>query len=463
MRRFFLGALGLFAVLYLVAQGTVNRDRDPNKTYLRWMTDDNPARKLQVGGFMEMNPEYDLRVDWGLGADSTKLLVQCASGVGPDIIDLYSMDQMLVMKEAGILLDLTPYAAEMGFGPDNTYPAIRPRLVSDGKQYRYPCNVGANCVVFNKAVFDDHGVPYPTSDWTWDEFIETGRQLLENPSKSGKEHIALAHHFSELVCYDLIINFGGRLFTEDGLCSLLDSEEVIGAIQMFHDLMHEHHVLSTPTEAASMAAQGGWGVGGINFFSSGKAAMMIIGRWYLIQVPNFPEIAPTLGAAQLPHLPGRVSSVACAARAAGVNALSPNREHALKFLQYLASPEYGKIIVDGGDSLPPNPSLAQDGVMLVNDIVSDPAFHQPFVDAINTARALDVSGFIDMGQVQRWFLERVQKVENQVQAPREACEDMAREINLQIRQNLERREDLRERFERVTGKPYTPDWWTEYQ
>ncbi len=463
MRWFFFGALTLFLVLYLVAQGTVNRDRDPNKVYLRWMTDDNPSRKMQIAGFTKLHPNYDLRVDWGLGADSSKLLVQCASGVGPDIIDLYNMDQMLVMKEAGILLDLTPYAEKMGFGPESTYPAIRPRLMSDGKQYRYPCNVAANCVVFNKAVFDDHGVPYPTSDWTWEDFIETGRQLLENPSKSGKKHIVLAQSYSEGLCLDLLIGHGGRLFTENGLCSRLNAPEAIASVQLFDDLMHKYHILPTPTETASLAAQGGWGTGDINIFSSGRAAMMMIGRWYIIQVPNFPEIAQTLGAVQFPHFPGRISRVSCAARAAGINVFSPHREEALKFLQYLASPEYGKIIVDGGDSLPPNPALAQDGETLANEIVPDPAFHQPFVDAINTARALDVSDFIDMGLMKRWFSERIQKVANQIQSPRDACEDMAREINLQIRQNLERREDLRERFERVTGEPYTPDWWKKYQ
>ena len=35
---------------------------------------------------------------------------------------------------------------------------------------------------------------------------------------------------------------------------------------------------------------------------------------------------------------------------------------------------------------------------------------------------------------------------------------LAKEINRQIRINLERRPDLRRRFTKVTGLDYTPDW-----
>src|SRR5262249_20767256 len=130
---------------------------------------------------------------------------------------------------------------------------------------------------------------------------------------------------------------------------------------------------------------------------------------------------------------------------------------------YLASPAYGRVIVEDGDSLPPNPNLARTGKDLVDDIVPDPAFHQPFIDAIRSARPLDVSRFVDSGLVARWLQEHIEKVENQVLPPAAAMRSLARDINALIRLNLERRPDLQRRYRKLTGRPYTPDWWRQYQ
>ena len=39
--------------------------------------------------------------------------------------------------KAGLLLDLTPYAETMGFGPDKPYPSLRDGLSVEGKQYQH--------------------------------------------------------------------------------------------------------------------------------------------------------------------------------------------------------------------------------------------------------------------------------------------------------------------------------------
>lgn len=69
---------------------------------------------------------------------------------------------------------------------------------------------------------------------------------------------------------------------------------------------------------------------------------------------------------------------------AGINAKSPHWRESLEFLRYLAGRTYGELIVQDGDSLPPNPELARTGRDLVNEVVPDAAFHQPFVEASRT-------------------------------------------------------------------------------
>ena len=396
-----------------------------------------------------------------------KLIVQCATGTGPDVIDVYGMAHMMTLVEAGVLVDLTPYAAKGGFGPGNTYPPMAGSLVVDGKQYRYPCNVGANCVIYNPDVFDDHGVPYPAAGWTYEEFIRLSKRIVAGPGKSGRRHLAVANFSNMWMFNDLLIGHGGRYFTPDGLRSRLDSPESIAALRLYHDMMHVHRVIPTPAEAAAMSSQGGWGSGAISWFSNGQAAMIFIGRWYLCQAPLYANLrkAPKdpnsdlkLRTVRLPRPAGRASSGFCGTRAAGINITSPHPNAALKFIQYLASREYGQVIVHDGDALPPNPALARTGRDLVNACAQDPNFHQPFIDALPPARPLDFSGFIDAGQVDRWVSEIISKVENRLVTPEDGLRALAGEINQRIRRNLERRSDLQRKFEKVTGRKWTADW-----
>ncbi|MBM4164742.1 MAG: sugar ABC transporter substrate-binding protein [Lentisphaerae bacterium] len=456
MRKVFGAGFLLFLLLYAGAQLTRDRVVKPGITTIRWCTDLNPARSVQTALFQTLNPDVEVVLDPGA---RQKLIVQCATGTGPDVIDIFNADDMAAYVDSGILLDLTDVAKAKGFGIENTYPAVHGGLVVAGRQYRYPCNVSANAVIYNRAIFDDHGVPYPDANWTYDQFIEAGRLILTTPSKSGAKHIPVANFISNWFYLDLLVGYGGSLYRNQGLLSALDSPEAIDAMQFYRDLMYRHRVITTPTEAAGMTSQGGWGSGGLNWFSSERAAMIFIGRWYLCQVPNYPALKGKLGAARLPRVGDRPSSGRCNSRAAGINVNSPHREESIRFLQYLASPEYGRVIVQDGDSMPPNPALAQSGLDLTNAVVSDPAFHQVFVDALRDSRSLDSSPFIDPSQVIRWLNERIGLVENDRVMPEEAMRALAKEVNETIRLNLERRPDLQRKYQEVTGKAYRSDWW----
>ena len=457
MKWVFGGGIAVFLVLYAVALATLDDTEMPGVVTLRWATDPNPARDVQTARFAELFPGVKVVVDPGA---KQKIIVQCATGVGADIIDVYNQTQMRSYVEAGILLDLTPHAERLGFSAANTYPAIRDLLMVDGKQYRFPCNVSARCVIFNREIFDDHGVPYPESGWTYDEFIEIAKKIRDNKSKSGKTHMSIARLGTGWLFGDFLAGHGGRMFSPDGLVCVLDSPESVAAAKLYHDMIHVHRILPSPTEAAAVSSQGGWGSGGINWFLNERAATILIGRWYLCRMIGFPKLKGKLGAVTIPRVGDRPSACMCTTRAAGINVKSKHIDAALKFLQYLASPEYSRLIVMDGDSLPPNPAVARTGGDLVNDVVDDPAFHAPFVEALKTARPLDTSPFVSATLVLRWLGERLDRIERGM-APDEAMRAVADEINMRIRRDLERRPDLRRRFRDVTGREWTPDWWRE--
>lgn len=449
MKYLFAGLAAVFLLLYAIAQGTLEGETEA----LRWATDPNPARDKQTATF---NAGYNAEVMVESGA-MEKLLAQCATGVGPDLIDTYSLNQLANYVNAGILLDLTPYAEAMGFGPSNTYAKLQGALSIEGKQYRFPCNVWANCVIYNAELFDRHGVPHPEPGWTWADFVEIAKGF--GPVGAG-EALPLGHYNPVGLFYDFLISHGGRMYSADGLVSALDSPEAIAAMQQYHDFMHVHRIIPPPSLSASLSTQGGWGGGGgLAWFSEERAAMLIIGRWYLNILVKYPGVAPKLRTVLVPRTENGVSTGVTGARGAGINAKSPRREEALQFLQYLASEEYNRLIIEDGDALPPNPAYARTGADLVNAIQPDPDFHQPFIDAASNARTLDVSPFIDPFVVERWVTERISRVENNpgVNVP-DLMGGLAREINRRIRRNLDRQNYLREKYEHVTGQAYEDDW-----
>jgi multiple sugar transport system substrate-binding protein len=259
-----------------------------------------------------------------------------------------------------------------------------------------------------------------------------------------------------------MVGYGARNFTSDGLICTLDSPEAIAAMQLYYRMIHVEHALPTPAESAALSSQGGWGNSGMQWFSSGKAAMISIGRWYIVQLPNYPDLQGHLGAVTLPHVGLLPSRGACDTRAAGINAKSPHWREALSFLQYLASPEYSKLIVHDGDSLPPNPMIARTGADIVNEAASDPAFQTPFIQAIKNGHTLPGSPFLGGNLLGRLYDEQVQRVENAITTPENAMQTLTAQANHQIRLNLEHRTDLQQSYKLATGHPYARDWWRKH-
>jgi ABC-type glycerol-3-phosphate transport system substrate-binding protein len=203
-------------------------------------------------------------------------------------------------------------------------------------------------------------------------------------------------------------------------------------------MMHVHEIFPSPAEAAAISTSGGWGSGGLNWFSTERAAMMMAGRWYTTQFPHYPELPEKLGTVLMPHVEGRESTSRAVCRGAGINVNSPNREEALRFLSFLASAEYSELIVESGDALPPNPKLARNGEDLIMPLADDSEFHATFIEAVEKAQSLDNSPYIDAQVVQRWLIERIESVENEIETPEDAMRGYAAEVNKRIQRNIRR-------------------------
>ena len=73
-------------------------------------------------------------------------------------------------------------------------PSRRPRKRRPSKANRGRCRpfVDNLAVVYNTKIFEEAGVPFPTDEWTWEEFLETAAKL--NNKEQGDRRLRLAGH-----------------------------------------------------------------------------------------------------------------------------------------------------------------------------------------------------------------------------------------------------------------------------
>lgn len=443
MKYLFAALLIGMIVLSFVAYSMIPRPPDDGKVDLTWVSDPNPARQEQIAAFNRMFPECRLRLDSN-NADMTKILVQSSVRIGPDIIDVYGIQQMYVYVEAGILLDVTDIAKEMGFDPSVTYPKARDTFTIEGRQYGFPCNVDAPVIFYNKNLFDQYSVPYPEGHWTWEECIETALKLThKRPGGRGYERFGLALGYS--AWQEILMQFGASVFSEDGTRCTLDTPEALEAMQFYYDLHFKWHVVPTPSDKLAMSGEGGWGAGEIRWFGNGRIAMMRIGRWGLIQFRKYDNLR--LGVCHMPHPEGRELVVLAASRSAAVNAKGPHPEHAVKFLKYLTSKAYNDLINMDADALPPNKAYATPEHMHNPKHPEDDEYNAYFVEALQYGKGREVNPFINPYRAMEIIQREVDLMLAQEKSPRQAMLEATQRINKEMEKNISKSKKLQARYE----------------
>jgi len=460
------------------------------------VTDPHPQRRFELEAFNRWFPECYLRletIDTG-GAGVQKLIVQTCSGVGPTIIDVYGVHQLQMYVNAGILMNLTEHAKQMGFTPDVSYPKAARGMCIDGRQYCFPCNVNVRILIYNKNLFDRYDVPYPPTDRVidWLEFVEKyGKPLtVRRPDRPVPVSFGLTAYGWEQMLYQA----GGRIYSSDGTRCVIDSPEAVAGIQMYRDLMHKYNVMPSPIQQAGLSGQGGWGQGWMNWFGAQKIACIRVGKWALntfrryiteqrrrfakrfpgVTIPTDPDKLRAwtkqwtidhpdpidwpplrLGATHEPRMPGRepVALLDQKSAAVPVKELNPNAEHGLKFLKYLAGEEYCQIINDGADALPPNRKYATIDRQIHPDWPEERDLHVLTNQATEWGYVRQVSPFVDAMVMNRLVTAQVQRLESDPDfTAAQAMRIAAKDVNDVIAKNLRNDLKLKHKYDQIVRK-----------
>lgn len=251
---------------------------------LVWSTDDNPARRIQCALFRAWHlrtyaEPIDIVTD-PTNRDITKTIVQCVAGAGPDIIETYGPVQLDQLVSAGVALDITDVANKEGFGVDRVFAAAVKSMAIKGRQYAFPCNMGYVVLFYHRDLFRAAGVAEPSGPWTIDQLIDVGKKLMAADTSGRRVAIMGPHPATMAEAH------GSRLFNKDGTASFFNNDRTITAFRAYQDLVYKHHIMPSPSEAASMAASGGANMNAdaasasaSALFAAKVSVMVTDGRW----------------------------------------------------------------------------------------------------------------------------------------------------------------------------------------
>jgi multiple sugar transport system substrate-binding protein len=230
-----------------------------------------------IAAFEKENPDILVQLEAVAGSDYyTRLLTQMAASDAPDIMQIGDdAVPMFVDKNAFLPLDdfiKGDYALDTSI----YLPGVLEPGQYQGQQWLLPKDFSPMAVYYNKKIFDQFNVPYPTDNWTWDDLLTTAQELTKDTDGDGKTDVwGIQLHANWTSGFEYWVGAaGGRLISEDGTqyVGYMDSPETIKAVQFYSDLYNKYKVSPPPADLSLWA-------GGNAEFENGQAAMRLFGRW----------------------------------------------------------------------------------------------------------------------------------------------------------------------------------------
>lgn len=201
-----------------------------------------------------------------------------------------------------------------------------------------------------------------------------------------------------------------------------------------------------------MLAIGKWAL--VNFRPAYKDQVAKLERWKKTSrrdEKTRPQVMK-LGSVMLPHIAGLRPRYAVAARSTAINALSPKRREALKFVQFLASKEYAQIVNEGVDALPGNPQFANVGLKEGEPDLSELEMHRNTIKTMEYGHQIRRSPFLLTSDVGRVLADQISRIESDPDLPvASALAAAQNELEKLMQRNLDRDPKLREKYKQLTG------------
>jgi multiple sugar transport system substrate-binding protein len=251
-----------------------------------------------IAQFQEANPNITVEALETPPDFDTQVLVDLTAGTAPD---LWNADQSSLARliETGHLLDMRQCFEVV---PDLTAERFFPSVLGihereGGAIYGVPNGFTPMVIYYNPEAFERAGVEPPTSDWTWEEFLDVAQRLTldaegrnaQDPDFDRENVVQYGLRVRQFLFENIpfIWAAGGDVISPDGTTTdgYLNSPETIRAIEFLRDMVTVHGVAPEPSALDQMTQEGGF----LPVFLRGDVAMFPRGHWELVGLRNQDE------------------------------------------------------------------------------------------------------------------------------------------------------------------------------
>ncbi|MCE7987947.1 MAG: sugar ABC transporter substrate-binding protein [Caldilinea sp. CFX5] len=285
------------------------------------------------------------------------MLAEMAAGTAPDVF-WGGSTFFPTWAQQGQMLDLRPYVA-MDLD-DATIaewdPAqYRAFFLRDGRQFGLPKYHGAVALYYNKDLFDQAGVAYPTAAWRYDEYLTAMRQLSRDNSDGQREGWGSMVDIAWDRLQIHVNGWGGHFVAPyDPTYCLLDRPSALAALEWLRAAMWDERVMATFPDVQYMSPR--------SAFINQRVAMVEEGSWGLKEILQNADFR--VGVAPMPIGPTRRVTLATS-DGYGIYAGTVYPDAAWALVQFLTGPAYGLALAEADLLQPARASLVKAWIAFV--------------------------------------------------------------------------------------------------
>jgi multiple sugar transport system substrate-binding protein len=310
-------------------------------TFAMWDEVQYPVFQEIVAVFEAENPDVEVVIELTPWSQYwINLDAAIVAGTGPDVFWMNSFLPRYAL--AGVIQPLDDLIARDGFDLSLYVEKIVDFGNWDGIQYTLPKGVDTVQVVYNRTIFEEHGVETPQAGWTWDDMRDIAADLRDamEAADSGEFPIVM-----ELNAQPSFINFiyqsGGFVLSEDGLSAGFDQPGTLAAYESMVALIEDGLMPSAAVLSDTTATE---------LFASELGAILFVGSWNL-PVINDVSFAANVGTVAMPaREQGNMSVLGGLGFAMNSNA--DDQEAAWRLIQFLAGDVSNRMQAEAGIDVP---------------------------------------------------------------------------------------------------------------
>ena len=294
-----------------------------------------------IDAFEAANPGVKIEmVDLGSADYQTVLATELTgSGSDFDIATIKDVPGYTTLVNKGVLESLDDYIAKDGVDLSQ-YGGITDQVTVDGKLYELPFRSDFWVMFYNKDVFDNAGVSYPTNDMTFDQYDALARSVTNT---TPGEEVYGAHYHTWRSAVQLFGILDGKNSIVDGNYEFLKPYYEMILKQQEDGVCQDYATLKTSSLHYSGA------------FAQGNVAMMNMGSWFiptLIEKIKTGEYGPEVanwGIVKYPHAEGvEPGSTLATITCLSIPTSAPHKDLAWDFVKFVCGTEGAEVVAETG-------------------------------------------------------------------------------------------------------------------